>query len=667
LVKWVNRRLVLALFLLSLMVSGVMFVAVQPIKAAYRTITVPDDYTSIQQAINRADEGDTVLVNSGTYREHVVVNKTLSLLSFEGAVIDASGDPGDSLKPDIARWIGITILSNCSTVKGFNIRNAANYGIEVRTDYCVVQNNVLEECTVSGVRVSASHNLICNNTVRFCHIGVMLGDACGNSVNSNIIEQSRYSGIYLFSYSSDNTITNNVVSQTTHTQYGEGGYGINVGTAAHNNLFFQNTIRNNSNIGCDIDLFGQGYPYPYANVVYHNNLVGNKIQAYDTGENNVWNLDYPLGGNFWSDYNGVDAKSGPDQSINGSDGIGDTPHMIDSTHKDKYPLISPYTQTDSSTRQVNFADSFKDHDGAPLYVKPSSFILVFPNGTISSPLEIGTYLIQSGTTVMRSVVWQGTDVTPDTIVTFDAADGNPTINCKIYNLTIAPVFYNVAENQSATGLNQTKTGNQTENVIPSSWSIRFPNGTAVTVSSSVTYTQTQTGYYSLFNVGLDGFNITSPEVGLSLTADTIWSPRIGLFKTVNNQTFMFDSNSTLTETGFDANEKVLSFTAAGPNGTNGYTNITFAESLTIKPKDIVVRQDGSQINYTLVHMDDAWLLAINYTHSTHNFDVDFGANADAIPEFPPSTVLTTLIIALILLTVLAAVFPKVQKKGRWLQ
>jgi parallel beta-helix repeat protein len=207
----------------------------------------------------------------------VVVNKTLSLQSFEGAVIDASGDPEGSVTPDIARWIGITILSNGSTVKGFNVRNAANYGIEVRTDYCVVQNNVLEGCNWAGVRVSASHNLICNNTISFCHIGVMLGDASSNSVDSNIIEQNRWAGVYLFSYSSDNTITNNVVSDTTHTQYGEGGYGILVGTASHNNFFFQNTIRNNSEIGFIIDIAGSGFPYPYANVVYHNNFVDNKI------------------------------------------------------------------------------------------------------------------------------------------------------------------------------------------------------------------------------------------------------------------------------------------------------------------------------------------------------------------------------------------------------
>jgi hypothetical protein len=377
--------------------------------------------------------------------------------------------------------------------------------------------------------------------------------------------------------------------------------------------------------------------------------------VHDTGENDIWNLDYPVGGNFWSDYNGVDAKSGPDQNINGSDGIGDTPYLINSTNNDQYPLISPYIQTDSSTHQVDFADSFKDHNGAPLYVKPSSFILIFPNGTISSPLEIGTYLIQSGTTVIRSVIWQGTEVTPDTTVAFDATSGNPTMNCKIYNLTITPVFYNVADNNE-TEINQTEPVNQTENLTPSSWSIRFPNGTAVTVSSSVMYPQTQAGFYTLFNVVLDGFNITSPEVSLDLTADTVWSPRIGLFKSVNNETFMFDSNSTLTEPDFDSNNNRLSFNVAGPSGTNGYANITFAENLQNETGNLVVRQDGNQINYILTHIEGAWLLAINYTHSTHSIEIDFNA---VVPE----SIQPPILLVLMLFTSFVTFFLKRKRIG----
>jgi len=44
------------------------------------TIVVPDDYPTIQEAINHASEGDTVFVRSGTYYGQVIVNKTVSLI-----------------------------------------------------------------------------------------------------------------------------------------------------------------------------------------------------------------------------------------------------------------------------------------------------------------------------------------------------------------------------------------------------------------------------------------------------------------------------------------------------------------------------------------------------------------------------------------------------------
>jgi nitrous oxidase accessory protein NosD len=46
---------------------------------------VPDEYTSIQAAVDAADDGDTVCVEDGTYAEQVVVNKSLTLQNADGA------------------------------------------------------------------------------------------------------------------------------------------------------------------------------------------------------------------------------------------------------------------------------------------------------------------------------------------------------------------------------------------------------------------------------------------------------------------------------------------------------------------------------------------------------------------------------------------------------
>jgi parallel beta-helix repeat protein len=83
------------------------------------------------------------------------------------------------------------------------------------------------------------------------------------------------------------------------------------------------------------------------NTFYHNNFIriGNAAhakQVYQFGSSNTWDNGYPSGGNYWSDYTGVDEKSGSYQNLTGSDGIGDTPYIIDANNIDRYPLMGPF-------------------------------------------------------------------------------------------------------------------------------------------------------------------------------------------------------------------------------------------------------------------------------------------------------------------------------------
>ncbi len=76
-------------------------------------------------------------------------------------------------------------------------------------------------------------------------------------------------------------------------------------------------------------------------VLHHNNIIGNPDQAEDlVGPENTWHNGYPSGGNYWSDYAGVDNMNGPNQDKPGSDGIGDTPYVIDSDSQDPYPRMT---------------------------------------------------------------------------------------------------------------------------------------------------------------------------------------------------------------------------------------------------------------------------------------------------------------------------------------
>jgi hypothetical protein len=84
------------------------------------------------------------------------------------------------------------------------------------------------------------------------------------------------------------------------------------------------------------------------NKIYHNNFINNENQAFDVWKNH-WNHEFPYGGNYWSDYSGVDEFKGKGQNIKGSDGYGDESYKIEIiggitsyVPTDNYPLITPF-------------------------------------------------------------------------------------------------------------------------------------------------------------------------------------------------------------------------------------------------------------------------------------------------------------------------------------
>jgi hypothetical protein len=135
---------------------------------------------------------------------------------------------------------------------------------------------------------------------------------------------------------------------------------------------------------------------------------------------------------------------------------------------------------------------------------------------------------------------------------------------------------------------------------------------------------------------------------LLLTRNTVWAPSFYFFESQSNKTFAFDSNSTIAKTDFNSNEQLLSFTASGPDGTNGYTKISFNESLVVDPNNVTVFQDDEQISFNLTSKDNSMVLSINYTHSIHDTIVQFNSGeVTPIPEFPSWTLLVILFVVTI--------------------
>ena len=87
-----------------------------------------------------------------------------------------------------------------------------------------------------------------------------------------------------------------------------------------------------------------------------------------------------------------------------------------------------------------------------------------------------------------------------------------------------------------------------------------------------------------------------------------------------------ESNSTIKGLDFNSQTLTLAFTVSGPNGTKGHTTVTIADSLISNFTGFSVTLDGNQLDYTVNHVDDYWILSFNYSHSTHQ--VTIGLTSD---------------------------------------
>ena len=133
----------------------------------------------------------------------------------------------------------------------------------------------------------------------------------------------------------------------------------------------------------------------------------------------------------------------------------------------------------------------------------------------------------------------------------------------------------------------------------------------------------------------------------------------------------FSSNSTINELNYNATTRVLSFTAEGPSGTNGYVSVTLEKDSSFDPLGISVLLDGHPIEYNVESTGESWILFFTYTHSIHNVLVNFEVGKISEPtsstpleqqETSPSlqfeTALTLVILVIVTCLGLALYFKK---------
>ena len=233
---------------------------------------------------------------------------------------------------------GYVALVDCTRILVQNLefyRNGQGVLLAGTTD-STIENNTLSTEYYGIYMVDSNNVTIKNCTITNCNFAMEIWSSNGNKIMGNNIVSNAY-GIEL-AWSNYNNVSRNTIQQTSENN----GWGVCLSVSATGNQIYENDFVHNSQ-GMNIQLF-----YPSENEIYHNNFIQNAIQVCNyESVINTWDDGYPSGGNYWSDYTGIDVYWGHNQDLPGSDGISDTPCDIDENNRDCYPLMAPYSTFDA--------------------------------------------------------------------------------------------------------------------------------------------------------------------------------------------------------------------------------------------------------------------------------------------------------------------------------
>ncbi|UCG70754.1 MAG: right-handed parallel beta-helix repeat-containing protein, partial [Thermoplasmata archaeon] len=273
--------------------------------------------------------------------------------------------------------------SSSNTISGNNITNN-NYGIEFwsSSNNNTISGNIITQNNNNGIDMHSSvDNIISDNNITLNNYhGIYFSASISNTIFSNNITSNNQRGILFKDSSNSNTISDNMI--TSNGVYGiefmssnsntisrnnftlnsndcirfvgstsniistnivtNSHFGITLWSGSNGNTISDNNITSNSDYGCYVS------GGSINNVIYHNQFIGNTIQAYDDSTNS-WNMPYPGGGNYWDDW-----------TLPNDDGDRwvDIPRPIaDGGSQDLLPWAEPYGWTLPSAKPVMNLDT----------------------------------------------------------------------------------------------------------------------------------------------------------------------------------------------------------------------------------------------------------------------------------------------------------------------
>jgi parallel beta-helix repeat protein len=247
------------------------------------------NYTTIQAAIDTSEtlDGHTIFVEEGTYYEHVVAYKSLSLIgeNRSNTIIDGGGT-----------GVVIEITASNTNVTGFTVQNGSSGIMAHRADNINILNNVVVHNRWIGIYLYDSNNntINGNDASHNENSGISSEFSNNNTILENRVADNKY-GIYLRS-SDNNQITDCNIADNEYGVYSE---------SSNNNIINNNTVENNGP-GTGIELSGakntvqnniltKNWNYGITmsgnnNVAFNNTLTDHVIAGiylHGTGSNNV--------------------------------------------------------------------------------------------------------------------------------------------------------------------------------------------------------------------------------------------------------------------------------------------------------------------------------------------------------------------------------------------
>jgi parallel beta-helix repeat protein len=239
-------------------------------------------YSSIQAAVDASSNGDTILVQSGTYNENVNVNKQLTLRGIGMPVVDANRSGS-----------AITLAADGIRLEGFTATGSGSYygeaGINVNSSSNTLSgNNASNNCDGIYLESSSNNTLISNNANSNNYTGIDLYFSSNNNMLISNNASNNAHGIYLWSSSNNNTLISNNASNNAH--------GIYLWSSSNNNTLISNNASNN----------GDGI---YLESSSNNTLISNNANSNNDDGINLWsssNNNTLSGNNASNNFIGID-------------------------------------------------------------------------------------------------------------------------------------------------------------------------------------------------------------------------------------------------------------------------------------------------------------------------------------------------------------------------